>query len=84
MEVLKNRDGKSKGVAVVELATKEGANKTIDVLHRKVVGGRTLSAKEIRVWICFSFRSCRVQTWGDHLSYLEHSGQRLLITSPST
>lgn len=54
VEILKNRDGKSKGVAVVELTTKEGARKCIDALHRKEIGGRTLTASEIRVRICDS------------------------------
>jgi hypothetical protein len=55
-EVLKNKDGKSKGVAIVEMVTKQGATKCIDVLNRQVHGGRTLSAKEIRVgfWLCFT------------------------------
>lgn len=48
MEVLKNRDGKSKGVAVVELVTRDGAKACIEAVHRKEIGGRTLSAKEIR------------------------------------
>lgn len=51
VEILKNRDGKSKGVAIVELVTKDGAKKCIEALHRTEIGGRTLSAVEIRV--CF-------------------------------
>ncbi|CAD5209944.1 unnamed protein product [Bursaphelenchus xylophilus] len=48
VELLKNKDGKSKGVAVVEFTSKESAQKTIEVLHRENIRGRVISAKEIR------------------------------------
>jgi RNA recognition motif-containing protein len=48
VEILKTREGKSKGVAVVELVTREGSKACIEALHRKEFGGRTLQAKEIR------------------------------------
>ncbi|KAI6182898.1 hypothetical protein M3Y97_00430000 [Aphelenchoides bicaudatus] len=67
VEILKNRDGKSKGVAVVELVTREGAKACIETIHRKEVGGRTLSVKEIRDPAAF-FRKIKDETGVDFLS----------------
>jgi hypothetical protein len=63
---LKNREGKSKGVAVVELVTKEGATNCIAALHRQNIGGRNLSAVEIRDPAAF-FRKIKDDTGVDFL-----------------
>ncbi|KAI6178184.1 hypothetical protein M3Y98_00473200 [Aphelenchoides besseyi] len=66
-EILKTREGKSKGVAIVELKSRDEANKCIDAIHRHEVGGRNLSAKIIREPIPF-FRKIREDTGIDFLA----------------
>jgi RNA recognition motif-containing protein len=54
VEVLEDRNGKSKGCAVAEFDSKQAAIKSIDSLHRQDVSGRLIVVKEIRV--LYSFR----------------------------
>ena len=51
MEVLEERDGRSKGCAVVEFKNREGATKCIENMHRTELRDRLIIAKEIRVRI---------------------------------
>ena len=53
--MLEDRDGRSKGCAVVEFKHREGANKCIDNMHRTELHDRLIIAKEIRVNICLNF-----------------------------
>lgn len=47
--MLEDRDGRSKGCAVVEFKHRDGANKCIDNMHRTELHDRLIIAKEIRV-----------------------------------
>jgi RNA recognition motif-containing protein len=49
VEVLEDRDGRSKGCAVVEFKHREGADKCIENMHRTELRDRMIVAKEIRV-----------------------------------
>lgn len=49
MELLEDRNGKSKGAAVVEFRERESVQRCVDTLHRYELKDRLLTAKEIRV-----------------------------------
>ncbi len=49
VEILEDRNGKSKGAAVVEFREKESVAKCIEALHRFQMKDRLVVAKEIRV-----------------------------------
>jgi len=48
VETLENKDGKSKGCAVVEFKHRDAAIKCVEVIHRTEIKGRLVVAKEIR------------------------------------
>lgn len=50
VEILEDRNGKSKGSAVVEFREKESVERCVEALHRFVMNDRMLTAKEIRVY----------------------------------
>uniref|UniRef100_A0A915P0Z0 RRM domain-containing protein n=1 Tax=Meloidogyne floridensis TaxID=298350 RepID=A0A915P0Z0_9BILA len=66
VEMLEDRDGRSKGCAVVEFKHREGANKCIDNMHRTELHDRLIIAKEIRDPIAF-FRKVKEDTGIDFL-----------------
>ncbi|CAD5206796.1 unnamed protein product [Bursaphelenchus okinawaensis] len=72
VELLKNKEGKSKGVAVVEFTTRESAQKTIEAIHRENIRGRAVSAKEIRDPQAF-FRKIKEESGID---FLKDTGKR--------
>ncbi|KAH7700667.1 RNA recognition [Aphelenchoides avenae] len=49
VETLENKDGRSKGCAIVEFKHKDAAAKCVEAMHRTELNGRQIVAKEIRV-----------------------------------
>ncbi|KAI1715913.1 RNA recognition motif domain-containing protein [Ditylenchus destructor] len=66
VETLEDRDGKSKGCAVVEFKALDSAVKCVDVMHRQEIRGRQIVAKEIRDPTAF-FRKVKEDTGIDFL-----------------
>lgn len=62
MELLEDRNGKSKGAAVIEFREKESVQRCVDALHRYPLKDRLLTAKEIRVRLLISVLSIRTFT----------------------
>uniref|UniRef100_A0A915CUY5 RRM domain-containing protein n=1 Tax=Ditylenchus dipsaci TaxID=166011 RepID=A0A915CUY5_9BILA len=66
VETLENREGKSKGCAVVEFKSRESAVKCVEAMHRTELRGRLIVVKEIRDPVAF-FRKVREDTGVDFL-----------------
>uniref|UniRef100_A0A915ACG6 RRM domain-containing protein n=2 Tax=Parascaris univalens TaxID=6257 RepID=A0A915ACG6_PARUN len=74
VEILEDRNGKSKGAAVVEFREKDSVQRCVDALHRYPLNDRMLSAKEIRDPIAF-FRKVKDDTGVDFLNGLHGRSQ---------
>uniref|UniRef100_A0A914Z1B9 RRM domain-containing protein n=1 Tax=Panagrolaimus superbus TaxID=310955 RepID=A0A914Z1B9_9BILA len=48
VEFLEDRDGKPKGCAVLDFDNRAAAQRCVDAFHRMDIGGRSITAKEIR------------------------------------
>uniref|UniRef100_A0A0N5AQN7 Myelin expression factor 2 n=1 Tax=Syphacia muris TaxID=451379 RepID=A0A0N5AQN7_9BILA len=74
VEILEERNGKSKGAAVVEFRQKESVRRCIENLHRFPMKDRLLSVKEIRDPVAF-FRKIKDGTGIDFLNNLHGAPQ---------
>ncbi|KAH7721986.1 Protein C25A1.4 [Aphelenchoides avenae] len=66
VETLENKDGRSKGCAIVEFKHKDAAAKCVEAMHRTELNGRQIVAKEIRDPVAF-FRKVKEDTGVDFL-----------------
>ncbi|VDK44826.1 unnamed protein product [Anisakis simplex] len=69
VEILEDRNGKSKGSAVVEFREKDSVQRCVEALHRYPLNDRMLAAKEIRDPIAF-FRKVKEDTGVDFMNNL--------------
>ncbi|VDM24447.1 unnamed protein product [Toxocara canis] len=74
VEILEDRNGKSKGAAVVEFREKDSVQRCVETLHRYPLNDRMLTAKEIRDPIAF-FRKVKDDTGVDFLNGLHGRSQ---------
>jgi RNA recognition motif-containing protein len=49
VEFLEDRDGKKKGCAILDFDNRAAALRCVETFHRMEIGGRNITAKEIRV-----------------------------------
>lgn len=74
VEILEDKTGRSKGCAIAEFATFEGAKKCLAGLNRAEVNGRQVVAKDIRDPEAF-FRKVKEETGLDFLDRRGRSGR---------